>query len=144
MGEKDFMQKTRLGITAGAVGAAAYLAGFFGGYIVVILITGYVLLFEENAWLRRCVVKAVVLMLFFTFLTSTINLLPDILEVISDFVAIWGGSFKYSTLNSIISCINTTLSVIEKALILGLGIKSTRQETIIIPLLDSLVSRYMS
>ena len=61
------MEKTRVGITAGAFGAAACLAGFFGGYVAVILLAGYVLLFEENAWLRRCVVKVFVIMLFFSF-----------------------------------------------------------------------------
>lgn len=144
MGEKDFMQKTRLGITAGAVGAAAYLAGFFGGYIVVILIAGYVLFFEENAWLRRCVVKAVVLMLFFTFVIGCINLVPDVLGVISSFVSIFGGSFKISIIDNIVSSITSLLVVFEKLLILGLGFKATRQETIVIPFFDSKVSDYMS
>lgn len=138
------MQSTRLGITAGALGAATYLAGFFGGYVVVALLAGYVLLFEESAWLRRCVVKAVVLMLFFSFLIGCINLVPDILGVISNFVSIFGGSFKISILNNIVSCITSILTILEKILILGLGIKATRQETIVIPFFDSKVSEYMS
>lgn len=138
------MQKTRLGITAGAVGAAAYLAGFFGGYIVVILITGYVLLFEDNAWLRRCVVKAGVILLFFTFLIGCINIIPDILDAISNFSSILGRSVTIPILYNVISFITSILTVFEKILILGLGIKATRQETIVIPFFDSKVSEYMS
>lgn len=137
------MHNTRLGISAGALGAAAYLAGFFGGYVVVVLLTGYVLLFEENAWLRRCVVKAAVLLLFFTFLIGCINIIPDILDAISNFSSIFGRSVTIPIIYNIISFITSILTVFEKILILGLGIKATRQETIVIPAVDSLVSRFM-
>lgn len=137
------MHNTRLGISAGALGAAAYLAGFFGGYVVVVLLTGYVLLFEENAWLRRCVVKAAVILLFFTFLIGCINIIPDILDAISNFSSIFGRSVTIPIIYNIISFITSILTVFEKILILGLGIKATRQETIVIPAVDSLVSRFM-
>lgn len=52
------MQKTKLGITVGALGAITFFAGFFGGYLAAIVLAGYALLFEENAWLKRSVVKA--------------------------------------------------------------------------------------
>ena len=34
--------KTKLGISAGALAAIAYLTGFFSGYLVLVLIVGYV------------------------------------------------------------------------------------------------------
>ena len=49
------MQKTRLGTLDRVLGAALYLTAFFGGIIPVLLLAGYVLLFEENpgcAWRR--------------------------------------------------------------------------------------------
>ena len=64
------MQKTKLGITVGALGAITFFAGFFGGYLAAIVLAGYALLFEENAWLKRSVVKAVVLMVFFSVTVS--------------------------------------------------------------------------
>lgn len=138
------MQKTKLGITAGALGAATFFAGLFGGYLVAVVLAGYVLLFEENAWLRRCVVKAIVLMFFFSFLTVLVNLLPDAISFISNLVSIFGGSFKVSIVGKIVACITSGISIIQKVLMLGLGIKATRQETIVIPFFDSLVSEYMS
>ena len=71
------MQKTRLGISVGMLGAAIYLTGLFSGYVVAVLMAGYVLLFEENSWLRRSAVKAVSLMVFFSFITVLINLIPN-------------------------------------------------------------------
>lgn len=55
------MQKTRMGISVGLMGAATYLCGLFGGLMVTVVIAGYILLFEENAWLKRAAVKSVAL-----------------------------------------------------------------------------------
>ena len=42
------MQKTKLGITISGLAAAIYLTCLFGGYIPAIILTGYVLMVEEN------------------------------------------------------------------------------------------------
>ena len=55
------MQKTKLGISVGLLGAAIYFTSLFSGYLVPVILTGYVLLFEENDWLRKNAVKAVAL-----------------------------------------------------------------------------------
>ena len=57
------MQKTKLGISVGLLGAAIYFTGLFSGYLVAVLLAGYVLMFEENEWLRKNAVKAVALMM---------------------------------------------------------------------------------
>src|SRR5574344_1340231 len=47
------MEKTKLGIPVGLLGAAMLFACYFGGYLVSFVLAGYILLFEENAWLKR-------------------------------------------------------------------------------------------
>ena len=59
--EEESMQKTKIGMTVGLLGAAIYFIGLFSGYLTVVLLIGYVLLFEENEWLRKSAVKAVAL-----------------------------------------------------------------------------------
>lgn len=70
------MQKTKLGITISGLAAAIYLTCLFGGYIPAIILTGYVLMVEENEWLRRNAVKAIVLMMIFSVFIYGINLIP--------------------------------------------------------------------
>lgn len=53
--------KTKLGISVGLLGTMVYFAALFGGYTPVILLAGYVLLFEENEWLKKAAIKAVAL-----------------------------------------------------------------------------------
>lgn len=137
------MKKTKLGITVGALGAITYLAGFFSGYLVVIILAGYVLLFEENAWLKRSVVKAIVLMAFFSVLVAVLNLMPDIIGFIGNIALVFNGHFVLAKVNQIITMLVSGINVVEKVLFLGLGFKALSQGTIVIPFIDTKVSKYM-
>lgn len=141
--EVNVMQKTKLGITVGAFGAITYFAGFFSGYLVAVILAGYVLLFEENAWLKRSVVKAVVLLAFFSVLSALINLIPDAIGFIENITYVFNGHFGMIKVNQIITVLVSGINIVEKVLFLGLGIKALGQGTIVIPFIDKKVSKYM-
>lgn len=137
------MQKTKLGISVGLLGAAIYFTGLFSGYLVAVLLTGYVLLFEENGWLKKNAVKAVALMAFFSLLTVGINLIPNVLGVISDLLGIFDVRFSYGVVNSIISVVIGIINLIERVLFILLGFKALNQGTIAVPVVDKLIGKYM-
>ncbi len=137
------MQKTRLGITVGALGAITFFAGFFGGYLAAIVLTGYALLFEENAWLKRSVVKAVVLMVFFSVTVAIINVIPDLLEFVGNIASVFNGNFSIIKVNQVVNVVVSGLNLVEKVLFLGLGVKALSQGTIVIPFIDKKVSKYI-
>ncbi len=137
------MQKTKLGISVGLLGAIFFFAGFFGGYLVTILMAGYILLVEDNAWLKRVTVKGVVLMLFFSVLAALINFIPNIVDLIDSLLRIFKNDFYIPVISNIINFILTVLNVAEKILFLILGFKALKQTTIVIPPLDSFVGKYM-
>lgn len=137
------MQKTKLGITVGALGAITFFAGFFGGYLAAIVLAGYALLFEENAWLKRSVVKAVVLMVFFSVTVAIINVIPDLLEFLGNIASVFNGNFSIIKVNQIVNVLVSGLNLVEKVLFLGLGVKALSQGTIVIPFIDKKVSKYI-
>lgn len=137
------MQKTKLGISVGLLGAAIYFTGLFSGYLVAVLLTGYVLLFEENGWLKKNAVKAVALMAFFSLLTVGINLIPNVLGVISNLLGIFDVHFSYGVVNSIISVVIGIINLIERVLFILLGFKALNQGTIAVPVVDKLIGKYM-
>lgn len=137
------MQKTRLGITVGALGAITFFAGFFGGYLAAIVLAGYALLFEENAWLKRSVVKAVVLMVFFSVTVAIINVIPDLLEFVGNIASVFNGNFSIIKVNQVVNVLVSGLNLVEKVLFLGLGVKALSQGTIVIPFIDKKVSKYI-
>ena len=137
------MQKTRLGISVGMLGAAIYLTGLFSGYLVAILIAGYALLFEENRWLKRSVVKAVSLMVFFSSITVLINLIPDAMNCISYVASMFGGNFHVGFISNLVSAVTSVIDVIQKVLFLALCVKALNQGTIVVPVVDKLINKYM-
>lgn len=137
------MQKTKLGISVGMLGAAIYLTGLFSGYLVVVLLAGYVLLFEENAWLKRNAVKAVSLMLLFSFFTVLINLIPNVMSCIGYIASMFGGSFYVGVISNLVNAVSSVIDIIQKLLFIGLGVKALNQGTIAVPVVDKLISKYM-
>lgn len=137
------MQKTKLGITVGLMGAAVYFAALFGGYVAVVLLAGYILLFEENQWLRKTAVKAAALMVCFSLLYTLIHLVPNVIDLINHIFRIFGESFTLSPLTSAISAISSILDILEKILFILLGVKALNQSTLALPVVDKLIGKYM-
>ncbi len=137
------MQKTRLGISVGLLGAAIYLMGLFGGYLALVVLVGYTLLFENNGWLRRSAVKAAVLLVGFSALEAVLGLIPDSLSAIQKIVLLGNGDFQLIFLNNLFSAVIQFTYVVKKILFLILGAKALRQSTVVIPVVDEFISSYM-
>lgn len=137
------MQKSKLGLNVGVVGAAAYLLSLFAGYIPTALLVGFVLLFEENNWLRRTAVKAAVLTFLFSIGYTLIGLLPEVIGVIGSIVYIFGGSFHISFISNLCSALSNVLGLVETVLLLALSLKATKQSTIVVGFVDQIVNKCM-
>lgn len=137
------MQKTKLGIAVGLMGAAVCFSGLFGGYLVTMLLAAYVLMFEENEWLKKTAVKSVALMIFFSVVYTLLNLIPNAIGVVNHVFSIFGGSFSIAIVSNILSVFSGAIDIIEKLLFIGLGFKALNQGTISVPVVDKLINKYM-
>ena len=135
--------KTKLGISVGLLGALLYFAALFGGYIPVILLAGYVLLAEENEWLKKTAVKAVVVLVSFSFLLALLNLIPDCLSWVNSLVSVFKGSFNYSIVSSIMNVLTKAINIIRTCLFLILGAKAFNQGTVAVPVADKIVNKHL-
>mgnify|MGYP000522443087 CR=1 FL=1 len=137
------MQKAKLGISVGLLGAAIYFTSLFSGYLVPVILTGYVLLFEENDWLRKNAVKAVSLTVFFSFVIVVINLIPNVISFINYIVSMFGGNFHIAFISNLVNAATSAIDIIEKVLFIGLGLKALNQGSISVPVVDKLINKYM-
>lgn len=137
------MQKTKLGISVGMLGAVLYFMGLFSGYLITLLLAGYVLLCENNEWLKKAAVKVVSIMIIFSFWTTIVGLVPGAIGVIDDIVSIFGGNFYIAFVSNLVNAIVSVLNILEKLLLLGLGVKALNQGTIPVPVIDNLINKYM-
>lgn len=137
------MQKTKLGISVGLLGALAYFAGIFGGYQTLIIVAGYVLLFEENSWLKRTCVKALVLMLIFSVVSNSIGLIPTAFNWLSSCISILNIEVSFSFISKLVNVITGAINIVRTIIFLFLGVKSLNQGDMKINNIDNMVDKYM-
>lgn len=137
------MQKTKLGISVGLLGAIVYLTGLWGGYFTAALLSGYILLAESNAWIKKTSVKMILLMLVFSLISTIIQFIPDVINLISSAVNIWGGYFSIGAITRIVLFLQNALGLIKTVLFLILAAKALHQGTVSTPPIDTLISKNM-
>ena len=117
------------------VGAAIYLTALSGSLLGLLVLAGYVLLVEDNQWLRLSAVKAVAVYLFFTFVIQAVGYVPDVLGIISDA----GNLFNAY----IVTLVKDLIYLAEKIFLMVLGVKALNQGTVAVPFVDKLVVKYL-
>lgn len=137
------MEKTKLGISVGLFGALTYLVAYMSGFLVIILIVGYVMLMESNEWLKKTVVKALITLAFFSVLSVAIGFIPQVINFITDFINIFGTSIYLNVVNKLFGELQSLISIIQIIVYFLLAWKSLSQETIEIPVVDSLINKYL-
>lgn len=137
------MQRTKLGISVGLLGAAICFSGLFSGYLLMGILVGYVLLFEENIWLRKSAVKVFALMIGFSLLSSVIGLVPNVISFIDEIFMMFGGYFSINFLSNFFMAIQTLLDMVKTILMLVMGVKAITQGTVSIPGIDNLINKHM-
>lgn len=137
------MEKTKLGISVGVLAAAIYFIGLFNGYLIPVLITGYVLLREDDAWLKKAAVKAIATMAVFSLLSVLIGLLPDFISFINSIVSVFGGHFQVTLVTKVVSVLVLALDLVRTLLLIILGFQALSKHTFPVPVVDKLVEKYM-
>ena len=135
--------KTKLGISAGAFAALTFLMAIYGGYTVILLAIGYVLIAERNDWLRTTVVKAGVIMLCFSIVSTLLYAIPDLLGWINSFLNIFDKRFSYSVVTNIVRFLDDTLVIIRRVLFLLLALFALSMKTIKIGFVDKFVAKHL-
>ena len=128
--------KTKLGISAGMMGAILYFTALFGGYVPLFIAAGYVLIKEENTFVRKAAFKSTILLLFFSAVSTLLSSFNEILSIIGNlFDTFIKVPLNFDDIfNSINSLIKTVVFVI-------FGIMAFKQEDIRIPPIDDAIDK---
>ena len=135
------MQKTRIGISVGLLGAAMYFVGLLG-IIPVVLLAGYVLLFEDNEWLKRTAVKAVAVFAFFAILLALVTLVDNSRFLINNIAGIFNRNVNMMRFGSVISATRNIIAILRDLFILLLGFSALKQGTVKLGAVDSTINKH--
>lgn len=134
--------KTKIGVSIGLLGAAVYFLGLVGGYVPIIVLAGYILLFESDNWLKVSAIKAVVVCLFFSIVSVVVGLIPNAITLVDNLFRIFNGYFTFDFVQKIISLINTMILIMEKIVLLALGFNALNQKTFNFGIVDRLIAKH--
>ena len=137
------MQKSKLGVSIGLLGAAVCFLGLFGSYVPVVIATGYILLFEENEWLKKNSVKVLAVMITLSVMVTVVELIPDAISVVSSLLNILNINFSIPLISSIVGFITSALLFFRTLILLGMGLKALNQGTISVPIVDNIIDKHM-
>ncbi len=137
--------KTKLGISTGVLAALTYFAALFAGFsAALIILAGYILLFEADEWLKRMAVKAVIFTVTMSVLSSVIGFIPNIFELINDVVSLFNGEYvSVEWINDIVNLLQTVIYFVNKVVLILLGIKAISKSTVYIPVIDGMVNKFI-
>lgn len=138
------MKKTNLGIPVGVLAALLYVVGFYSGVLATLLLSGYILLKENDEWLKEQAVKVILLIATFAALGVVVDIIPDTISVFSSFLGIFGGSLYIAFLNNIFSFIGVLLSYIRMLVFMLLAYKALSMKTVKVPFIDSIITKVAS
>lgn len=113
------MEKTKLGLPVRVMAAVIFFASLFGGYVPLILTAGYVLMREDNKWLRKSAFRAVFLMLLFSGIETVVGSVNEILSIIGNIY----DTFIQIPIN-FDDILISAISIVKTAVFIILGIKA--------------------
>lgn len=135
--------KTKLGVSVGLLAAAMYFSCLFSTYIPMLLVAGYVLLCEEDQWLKKTVVKAFAFSVVFSILKLLVGFIPDLLNIANEFFNIFRKTLKFTSTPQLIKVLSDVISLVEEVFFLLLGLLALKQQTIKIGFIDKFVDTHM-
>ncbi|MBQ6076395.1 MAG: hypothetical protein IJK86_09645 [Lachnospiraceae bacterium] len=143
--------KSKLGIHIGFLACIGFLVAQFGGLIPATLLVGYVLLREENDFLRMSALKAFLIVLAASVLNFLIGVIPDILFELFDWISrIFGANTPFGSLKAIgkidqiFNFFSWLVTTGKAILLVALAFLACGIKTIKIPFIENLIEKYAS
>ena len=137
------MQKTKLGISVALAMAALYFLGLFGGYIILGIAVGYVLLREEDEGLKRESVRVLLLMFLFSLVTTALGLIPSFLSMISNLLEVIDVHFYFTFFHRVFDVLLSLVSLLKTVVFLLLGLSGVFRKGVKLPVIDPIIEKYM-
>ncbi len=135
------MQKTKLGISVPLLAAAVYFTALLGGFTPLVIVVGYILLCEENEWLRHNAIKAVVIYLLVALIPTALGFVDDVFGFFNVIIG-WFGSFYLRWPGNIDSLVVIAVRLLGDLILLFSGIRALKMGGVPTPKVDSLINKH--
>lgn len=142
--EEKEMLKTKLGISIALVGAAMYFLGALS-FIPAVLLAGYVLIAEQNEWLKRQAAKMIGVVVLFGVLSIAVGWIDDVVSVLNIIVHWFDKDVRYlSVPANLTSLCQYIISLVKEILLIAMGIAALSMKGVKLGVVDKQLDKYMN
>jgi hypothetical protein len=151
------MEKSKLGISIALFSALLFFIGVMGGVLAVMIATGYVLFFEENLYLKKTTIKALVITIGFSIFSTLVMLLTQFIG--SEASVLLSNTRMYVDLsmpddyNNIVrfftnmqfitGFFNIIMRFLEILILVMLGFRTYKQKSLGLKLIDKILDKHV-
>lgn len=136
------MQKTKLGISVGLLGALIYIMGLINTLGLIIII-GYVLLAEDNLWLKKTAVKALIITIGFSLISVLISSGNNVFNIFNTILGWTKLYFRFDYPFGIEVILRNVLSLVQTLLMLVLGFVALKEGSVKLGFVDDMINKNM-
>ena len=136
------MVKTKLGVSVGLLAAGVYFIGLIAT-TPLLLAAGYVIIAEEDAWLRKSVVRTIIIVVSFAVLSTFLGLLDNSTTLVTNIVQLFRLTVSMADVDRVIRILQMILNIAERVILLTMGFVALRQGAVRLAPIDSLMDNHM-
>lgn len=137
------MLKSKMGISIALLGAAMFFLGAITT-IPAFLLAAYVLIREDNEWLRKTAAKMLGVIIFFGLCSVGVSLIDDGFSLINIIVHWFDKSAEFIYVPAdLTSFCYTVIAIAENVLLVVMGFKALAMKNVKFGIVDKLVDKFM-
>lgn len=140
------MQKAKTGISVGLMAALIYFFGIIS-ITPMVLLAGYVLLVENDEWLKKSAVKALVIVVVYYIINAIFGLGDNIFTFFNYFLGFLNRILPFTIRVdyplSLDSVVMNIVSLVKNLLLLILGFQAFSQKSFKLPMVDRFIDKHM-
>lgn len=125
----------------GIMAAIMYMTGLFGGYFPALLVAGFIMLCEEENFIRRAALKTLLILFACSIANVLIRLIPDIVGIFQSMLAIFHVNFGSAFLDNVSSVFSQSLNLAKTAVLILLAVLAFFGKSIDFPFLNKLADK---
>lgn len=120
------------------LGAALCFLALFGGYAALVIAVGYILLCEQDDWVRKTAVKVFAICLCFSVCFVFTDILSELVGFLEGALGLLLHASRLSVVHGLIGTLEAAIRVIRDVLLLMMGFLAFRHASISLPVVDRL------
>lgn len=137
------MLKTKLGISIALVGAAMYFLGAIS-FTPAVLLAGYVLIVEENEWLKRQAAKMIGVVVVFGVLSIAVGWIDDVVYMLGIIVRWFSKDTYLSVPANLTTLCQYIITLAKEVFLLMMGFMALGMKNVKLGVVDKQLDKFMS